>query len=286
MAAILNTEIAVGYEKVALRASTVGDPIIPSIGCLNAGRFNVTDVGAVELFYLPGKKGTEIKSAPSDYTVTDVNNKPIFIPMNNYYDHATKIFKAQANSVPYDMGADALADEFEEQNRKFGEAQLACLIQEGTRSAATAISQANLKEVVLTDVATIRKTGAEPSIAVCSPTFWAQLVLSAGDSLEMDEVNSRLINAAIGKYLGVYWISSPLLAAGMKYFDHTGAAKTVDGSGVNYIMWDGSKFAAVSRINEAGINQGSTFAGWFAAVSSQLGVRVIEPTAVLVHPGE
>ena len=87
-------------------------------------------------------------------------------------------------------------------------------------------------------------------------------------------------------YLGVLWVSSPILAkSSIAYYDSTGTLKTVTPSttGVNFVMWDGSKFASINRINEFAIKDGGAmFSGQAACMSSMLGVKLLEKAACLV----
>ena len=51
-------------------------------------------------------------------------------------------------------------------------------------------------------------------------------------------------------------------------------------------MWDGSKFAAVNRINEFSIKDGGAlFSGAAACMSSMLGVKLLEKKACIARYG-
>lgn len=288
MAVVVGTvNCAENYQKVAILGSAVGDPIVPGLGCLNENDFDTVDAASVALFYEAALAKGDPASAPAPYNLADAANSLINIPMNNYFDDAKRIYSAQMNSLPYDKAATELTKQANKAARQNGTAELACLINEGTSKSGTAITDSNINSIILADISAIRGTGANPGIAVCSPEFYAKLVLAAGKSFDTNVGNELWMNAVAGRYLGVTWIESPLFAAGMKYNDSTGTAKTVDGSGIEYVMWDGSKFAAVNRINEFAIKDGGAlFSGVAACMTSQLGVKVLEKGAVIARSGE
>lgn len=288
MATILGVTAAENYERAAIKASTVGDPIIPGIGCMTEADFNSVDADSVTVFYEPSLKSQDPATAPGDYTTENSTNTPILIPMLSFYHHASKLYKALANSLPYDKMAMNLDKEMAAFAKARATGALAVLIAEGTESASSdAITQDNIKETVLNDVAAIRATGANPTIAICTPDIWAKLVLAAGTALQMDEANTRLLGATVGYFLGVRWVETPLFSADMKYNVVEGnnvTTKTADGSSVGYILYDGSKFANIARINEVGLKDGGAqFAGASACIDGQYGAEVIEKSAVIVR---
>ena len=207
--------------------------------------------------------------------------------MNNFFDDARKIYSAAANSLPYDKAATELTKLANKSARQNASAELACLTHEGTVIKADASTAATIKQNILDDQSAIRDTGANPTIAVCTPAFYAKLVIAAGESLKSMDANERWLNATVGTFLGVIWVSSPLLAgAAVKYYDNQSSLQTVDFTNIEYVMWDGSKFAAVNRINEFSIKDGGAlFSGAAACMSSMLGVKLLEKKACIARYG-
>lgn len=278
------------YQQVAVMGSSVGDPIPAGIGCLTENDFDTIDTGSVTLFYEPALAAGNPSDAPSDYYQGDIqsgSNELINVPMNNFFDDARKIYSAAANSLPYDKAATELTKLANKAARQNASAELACLATEGTVIRGTEITADNIKQIILDDQAAIRNTGANPTIAVCTPSFYSKLVIAAGESLKSVDANERWLNATVGTFLGAVWVSSPLLAgASVNYYDAQGSLKTADFTGVEYIMWDGSKFAAVNRINEFSIKDGGAlFSGSAACMSSMLGVKLLEKKACIARYG-
>lgn len=278
------------YQQVAVMGSSVGDPIPAGIGCLTENDFDTIDAGSVSLFYEPALAASDPSEAPTDYyqsNLTNSSNELINIPMNNFFDDARKIYSAAANSLPYDKAATELTKLANKSARQNASAELACLAHEGTVVRGTAITAENIKQLILDDQSAIRNTGANPTIAVCTPDFYAKLVIAAGESLKSVDANERWLNATVGNFLGAVWVSSPLLAgASVKYYDAAGSLQTVDFTGIEYIMWDGSKFAAVNRINEFSIKDGGAlFSGAAACMSSMLGIKLLEKKACIARYG-
>lgn len=279
------------YQQVAVMGSSVGDPIPAGVGCLTENDFDTIDSGSVSLFYEPALEANDPSEAPTDYYQGDLQsgyNELINIPMNNFFDDARKIYSAAANSLPYDKAATELTKLANKAARQNASAELACLAHEGTAVHATASTAETIKQNILDDQSAIRDTGANPTIAVCTPSFYAKLVLAAGESLKSVDSNERWLNATVGTFLGVTWVSSPLLAsASAKYYNNQGVLQTVDLTKIEYIMWDGSKFAAVNRINEFSIKDGGAlFSGAAACMSSMLGVKLLEKKACIARYGD
>lgn len=276
------------YQQVAVMGSSVGDPIPAGIGCLTENDFDTIDTGSVSLFYEPALAASDPSDAPADYyqsNLTNSSNELINIPMNNFFDDARKIYSAAANSLPYDKAATELTKLANKSARQNASAELACLAHEGTAVREAASTAATIKQNILDDQSAIRDTGANPTIAVCTPAFYAKLVIAAGESLKSVDANERWLNATVGTFLGVIWVSSPLLAgASVKYYNNQGSLQTVDLTNIEYIMWDGSKFAAVNRINEFSIKDGGAlFSGAAACMSSMLGVKLLEQKACIAR---
>ena len=276
---------AENYQRVAILGSSVGDPIPEGIGCLSEADFDTVDTGSVALFYEPSLEANDPSSEPSAYTAQDATNKLITVPMNNFFDDSRRIFSAVGNSLPYDKAATELTKQANKSAYQNAKVELACLYNEGVQVGEVAITTSNINEVILKDITTIRNTGANPTIAVCSPEFYAKLVVAAGDALKSVEANDRWINATVGQFLGVYWVSSPILTlSSAYYYNRSGEYSAVDLSQAAYIMWDGTKFAAVNRINEFSIKDGgANFSGVAACMSSMLGVSLLEETACIVR---
>lgn len=289
---ISGVNCAENFQKVAIFGSSVGDPIEPGIGCLNEEDFDTVDSASVAISYEPALDAETPSNAPKDYANTAATNSLITIPLNNFFNDSRKVFSAVSSSLPYDKAAAELTKLANKSAASNGCAELACLITEGTTIEGTYTaptddaSKTAFNTYLMSFVSKIRGTGANPTIAVCNPDFFSKVVIAAGSAFSSEESNVRWMNATAGMYLGVLWVSSPILAkSSIAYYDSTGTLKTVTPSttGVNFVMWDGSKFASINRINEFAIKDGGAmFSGQAACMSSMLGVKLLEKAACLV----
>lgn len=286
MATIISgVNCAENFQQVAIMGSSVGDPIPDGIGCLTEADFDTIDAASVAIFYEPALTASEPSNAPQPYTAQDATNQLITIPLNNFFDDQRRVFSAQSTSLPYDKAAIELTKQANKSASQNAKIELACLAHEGTAVSGDAITAANIVDTILGDITTIRNTGAAPTIAICTPEVYTKLVSAAGDSLKGAESDARWLNAQVGYFLGVLWVAHPALAKDTaSYYDKSGTKQTVDFTNVQYIMWDGSKFAAIERITEFSIKDGgASFSGSAACMSSMFGVALLEKTACLVR---
>lgn len=289
---ISGVNCAENFQKVAIFGSSVGDPIEPGIGCLNEEDFDTVDSASVAISYEPALDTGAPSNAPKDYVNTAATNNLITIPLNNFFNDSRKVFSAVSSSLPYDKAAAELTKLANKSAASNGCVELACLISEGTEivgeytAPTDDASKTAFNTYLMSFVSKIRSTGANPTIAVCNPDFFSKVVIAAGSAFSSEESNVRWMNATAGMYLGVLWVSSPILSKELLvYYDNKGYSKSINpvSKGVNFVMWDGSKFASINRINEFAIKDGGAmFSGQAACMSSMLGVKLLEPTACLV----
>lgn len=286
---ISGVNCAENFQKVAIFGSSVGDPIEPGIGCLNEEDFDTIDAGSVAIFYEPAlAPNAAISPAPEDYSNTAATNELITIPLCNFFNESRKVFSAVSSSLPYDKAAAELTKLANKAAATNACAELACLIAEGTEvvggtysNPTDDASKTAFNTYLMSFVSQIRSTGANPTIAVCNPDFFSKVVIAAGSAFSSEEANIRWANATAGRYLGVLWVSSPLLThESLQYYNPAGTSHNVTPTGINFVMWDGSKFAAINRITEFAIKDGGAlFSGQAACMSSMLGVKLLEKSA-------
>lgn len=289
---ISGVNCAENYQKVAIYGSSVGDPVEPGIGCLNEDDFDTIDAGSVSIFYESSNSIRIPTATPKDYTGTEASNTLITIPLNNHFSDSRKVFSAVSTSLPYDKAAAELTKLANQSALSNGCAELACLIKEGTTidgaytNPTDDASKTAFNTYLMNYVSKVRTKGANPTIAVCTPDFYSKVVIAAGSSFASEEANVRWMNATAGRYLGVLWVSSPILInENLSYYNSAGVLNSVNPvtSGVNFVMWDGTKFAAINRILDFAIKDGgASFAGQAACMSSMLGVKLLEQSACVV----
>ena len=78
----------------------------------------------------------------------------------------------------------------------------------------------------------------------------------------------------VGQWLGFTFVEANGATGSIKYYDHTGAQKTVDMSKVQYVMYYHETLSVVSNFEVARIIDSERFAGSLAQVEMNTGYRV------------
>ena len=83
-----------------------------------------------------------------------------------------------------------------------------------------------------------------------------------------------LATGNVGQWLGFTFVEANGATGSIKYYDHTGAQKTVDMSKVQYVMYYHETLSVVSNFEVARIIDSERFAGSLAQVEMNTGYRV------------
>lgn len=278
---------AEGYTDVAVLGSQLGDPVLKDIGCIPLGFFgDLSGEVACNVFYEPAID-EDTDTAPNknlgNYTGETSANSVIPIVWNNTFQKQQKLPADTVDGVPYDIANTRLEALAKANARANGQRQLACLFNEGTKLAYGRGSNPTASNVLtrIYDASeAIRRTGANPTIAVVSPEFYTAMKLALPNAIDTDELNSRMITGNVGIYDGIRFVESPYLGVHggtITYNTFSGAPASVDMKGVDLIMWDGSKFAAINKLFDVGVRDGgAAFPGVAACYAAKLGVKLLE----------
>lgn len=280
---------AEGYTDVAMLGSQLGDPVLKDIGCIPEGFFGDLDgEAACNVFYEPAiDEGTNTQptSALGNYTAETGANATLPVIWNNTFQKMQKLPADAVDGVPYDIANVRLESLGKANARANGKRELACLFNEGTRHVYdTPTTKDNVLERMYQAREAIKATGANPTIAICSPAFYTALKIALPGAIDTDELNSRMLSGTVGIYDGIRWIESPFVNAGTVYYnDYANTPNAMAMSGIDFIMWDGSKFAAINKLFEVAIKDGgASFPGVGACYAAKLGVRLLEKGAAYI----
>lgn len=280
---------AEGYTDVAILGSQLGDPVLKDIGCIPMGFFGDLDgEAACNVFYEPpidpGVGGSTPNKNLGDYSAETGNNSVVPIIWNNAFQKLQKLPADVVDGVPYDIANVRLEALGKANAQANGIIQLACLFSEGKRmSYDTPVTKDNVIQRIYDASAAIRNTGANPTIAIVSPEFYSAMKMALPNAISSDELNSRMLSGVVGVYDGIRFIQSSLINKGtVAYNNSTNALFTSLMKGIDIIMWDGSKFAAINKIFEAAIKDGgASFPGVGACYAAKLGVKLLESGAAV-----
>lgn len=277
---------AEGYTDVAMLGSQLGDPVLKDIGCIPEGFFGDLDgEAACNVFYEPAIDegvNTQPTAALGNYTAETAANATLPVIWNNTFQKMQKLPADAVDGVPYDIANVRLESLGKANARANGKRELACLFNEGVQYAyASAATKDNVLERIYQAREAIKSSGANPTIAVCSPEFYTALKMALPNAIASDELNSRMLSGTVGIYDGIRWVESPFVNAGTVYYnDYASTPQSPLMKGIDFIMWDGSKFAAINKLFEVAIKDGgASFPGVGACYAAKLGVRLLETRA-------
>lgn len=249
----------------------------------NGGWFwhKLTSTGAAA----PGTPGRDFNDeAAADTLVSAV--------YNNNYQKSKKIYGVQAAAVEFAVAEEHLALATNEVAEGKNLSGLGALITEGTAAASNEeITAENFTAEVVAVRSEVVKAKGTADVMLCSPDFFATMLTAAGSKF-LPVTNEKVIAAAgggqVGSYLGMLWIECNGLASteDVKYYDHTGALKTVTAANlakVDFIMYDHNAFGAGDNFTMARIVDSENFAGSKAQVEDNVAFRVLESAAVRVR---
>lgn len=235
------------------------------------------NAGAVQIFRLAAKAAKDPKPPASDFTHGSADNELIPLLLNNSQQESTKIYNVQAQAVPYDMADAHLSQSVQVCREGWQQSGLACLVNEGTAlSDTTPITAANVKSKIIVGRKTIRKQKASANVVLASVDTFSAMLEEAGDKYTPVANDEMFQTGQVGKYLGMLWVECNMidLTAAAKYYDHSGALKTVDLTEVEYIMYDRRGFHIVDLLTMARLKDSENFNGSLAQVEIVSGYRL------------
>lgn len=241
----------------------------------------LTSTGAPE----PGVPGRDFQDEMAADTLVQAT-------FNNNFQRSKKIYAVQAAAVAMPVANEHLGLAINEVAEGKNLSGLACLITEGTASAATtAITKTNFEEMVLAERKAVVEAKGTADTVLCSPAFFAAMLGWAGTKYT-PTTNEKLLAAAaggqVGTYLSMNWIEVNAFAhkSDVKYYDYSGTLKTVTAANlelVDFIMYDHNAFGVGDNFTMARLKDSENFAGVKAQAEDNTAFRVLEAGAVRVR---
>lgn len=218
-----------------------------------------------------------------DFTDEKAGDDLITIAINNNFQKSKKIYGVQAAQVGVALGNENLSLAIQECSEGRQIAGVACLVNEGTASAATTAVTDPKKDAV--DVrAELVKAKGSADVVLCSPDYYAMILKQAGSEFTPNTNEQITLTGRVGQWLGMNFIECPMLAEESgQYYDYTGALRTVDFTGVDYIMYNHRALSIIDSVEAARLIDSEYFAGTLAQVEMNTGYRVTNPALVCVR---
>lgn len=231
-----------------------------------------------------------------DFTHTVASDSLIPIMLNNNYQESDKLYQVQLDAISA-PAADALMTRVTQKVRQGRDlSAVGCLINEGTRSANSGVIGSASGNVSALDALGKERTAASEAAAssarvvLAAPRFVEQFVKEAFGKFT-PSYNDTLIrsNARVIDYLDFHIIECNMLsiASASKYYDSTGALKTVaqtDLADVDFIMYNLEAFSVVDNLNVFRmVDGGKDFLGVLAQAEVNTGFKVTNSALVRVR---
>lgn len=241
--------------------------------------------GLVKVYKL-GTDGVQDPQTPaSDFNHTNAENELIDVRLNNAQRKSKKIYKVQANAVPFAMAESYLSVAVTDCKEGWQASGLACLAHEGVVLDDTAaITASNIKKKVIDARAAARKGKAVPNVVMASVDLYSTMLEAAGDQYTPVTNDTMVTSGQIGKWLGMLWVEcNEMILTAAKYYDYAGTLQTEDLSAIDFIMYDWRAFSVIDNLEEIRVVDSTDFVGSLAQVEINTGYRVTTKEKVVIR---
>ena len=239
--------------------------------------------GLVKIFKVGADGVQDPKTPAADFSHEKVTNELIDLRLNNMQQKSKKIYNIQAQGVPYNMAEEHLSQAVMDCKEGWEASGLACLANEGTAMSDTeALTAANIKKKIIEARKVVRKGKAVANIVLASVDAYSTMLEAAGEQYTPVTNDSIMQSGQIGRWLGMLWVEANMLdvLSAAKYYNYAGDLKTVDLTGIDFIMYDWNGFSIVDNLEMIRLKDSENFNGTLAQVEINTGYRV--PTAAKV----
>lgn len=240
--------------------------------------------GLVKVYKLSADGVQDPQTPASDFTHTNAANELIDVRLNNAQRKSKKIYKVQANAVPFAMAESYLSVAVTDCKEGWQASGLACLAHEGTVMEDTAaITKANIKSKVIEARKVARKGKAVPNVVMASVDVYSTMLEAAGDQYTPVTNDTMTSTGQVGKWLGMLWVEcNQMILTAAKYYDYAGTLQTEDLSAIDFIMYDWHAFSLIDNLEEIRVIDSENFVGSLAQVEINTGYRVTTSEKVVV----
>lgn len=240
--------------------------------------------GLVKVYKINADGIQDPQMPAGDFSHEKAENDLIDLRLNNSQRKSKKIYKVQANAVPYDMAEIHLSAAVSDCKEGWQASGLACLAHEGTVLTDTdAITVKNIKTKIIAARKAARKGKAVPNVVLASVDAYSTMLEAAGDQYTPVTNDNMVETGQVGKWLGMLWVEcNEMILEGAKYYDFAGNLQTEDLSAIDFIMYDFRAFSIVDNLEEIRIIDSENFVGSLAQVEINTGYRVTTKEKVVI----
>ena len=261
-----------------------GSVLVPGVTCDDS--YTVGPAGGIYVHKLstgsvePGKPGRDFQ----DEAIAD---DLIPILLNNNFQKSKKLYGVQAAAVDANLKDATLAAAQAEVKEGWQSSGVAALVDQATACADTTVPTVeNAKDLVIDARKEIVSDKGTADVVLCSPSFYALILKGAGKDFLPTTNDKIAASGNVGVFLGMTWIeANTMVQKAVKYYDHTGTLKTVDMSGVDFVIYNHETLSTVTNYDMARLIDSEMFSGSKAQVEQNSGYRVRNNKLARVHKG-
>ena len=242
--------------------------------------------GLVHVYRIKSDGVQNPKTPASDFNHEKAENELIDLRLNNTQSKSKKIHQLQANAVPYNVADEHLSAAVLDCKQGWQASGIACLVNEGTAlKDTTAITAKNIKSVVLAARKAVRKGQAVANVVLASVETYTTMLEAAGDQYTPVINDEMMQTGQVGRWLGMLWVECNMMdvLTEAKYYDYAGELRTVDLTGVDFVMYDFNAFSIVDNLEAIRLKDSENFVGTLAQVEFNTGYRVTTKAKVAVR---
>lgn len=231
----------------------------------------------------------------NDFSNEDTEDEIIDIALNNSFMKSIKLYSIVAVAVNYQMQMEYYDTLVNRVRNTWTQAGLACLVNEGTASeiAAGDVGKTSLYSDVLSERVKVRHKNGDVSVVLCSPEVFAEMLAESKQAYTPAFNDAQVTQGSITRMMtwnGFLWVETSLLGGisnnALKYVQYEGGSntkKTVDASGVRYILYNPQAFSILDNLTVMRIVDTNAFPGSLAQIALNSGFKVTNPDLVIVR---
>lgn len=278
--------ILYGNQYVDEKYSTAIEPnlysdtvLIPNVTFTD--KYQVGPTGGIYVHKIDSGEEVEPGTPGRDFNDEAAKDALIPIVFNNNYQKSRKIYGVQAAAVGFAMAEEYLADALNmtKQGRQYS--GIACMVNEGTLSADTeAVTEDNAVEKLTALRKQIKDNKGTANFALVSTDIYAKLLNKLGLAQVMD---TAVVSGELMKRFGLTIIEcNSFDKTEAKYYDKTGALKTVDLTAVDMIVGNYLANSVLDNFNMYRLKDSENFAGTKAQVEYNTAFTINSPVQIVV----
>lgn len=227
--------------------------------------------------------GNEVEPGTPGRDFTDEKAKDELIPIvfNNNFQKSRKIYGVQSSAVSFSMGEEYLSDALNttKQGRQYS--GLACMANEGTLfKETTAVTESNAINVLTALRKEIKDNKGKANFAMVSTNIYSILLNKLGLAQVMDQaIQSGELMRRFG--LSILECNS-FDKANAKYYDSTNALKTVNLTGIDFIVGYNEATSILDNFETYRLIESENFSGTKAQVEYNTAFKVNSPKQLII----